>query len=205
MRKERPAIKRRERYARSNPSPLPIVVESCRSQFFFPLSLLIPLGSSRACVSARPRCNCLYDGCAMEKREPRVRTRLASPQMGHRCLRFVIYRVARSLLHAVYSFHRSSPLLSRSIRANCRSLFAFPLAREQKKKEERVEDSAKTLPAIEVEFLSIRSTRKSKVQESHFCLSLLAIRMVQTVVFYFFCKIYKLLSSSVNIFFGALL
>ena len=169
MRKERPAIKRRERYARSNPSPLPIVVESCRSQFFFfPLSLLIPLGSSRACVSARPRCNCLYDGCAMEKREPRVRTRLASPQMGHRCLRFVIYRVARSLLHAVYSFHRSSPLLSRSIRANCRSLFAFPLAREQKKRRREWRIPRKRCPRSKLNFYRFVRRERAKCKRVTF-------------------------------------
>lgn len=58
---------------------------------FFSFSYSIPLDDRERVYRERP-CNCLYDRCAMEKR---AWERLASPQMGHRCLRFAIYRATR--------------------------------------------------------------------------------------------------------------
>ena len=61
------------------------------------------------CVSARP-CNCLYDGCAMEKREPRVRT-LRFPANGTPMPAFRYLSSRRvTLLHAVCTFRQTTLL-----------------------------------------------------------------------------------------------
>lgn len=61
------------------------------------------------CVSTRP-CNCLYDGCAMEKREPRVRT-LRFPANGTPMLAFRYLSSRRvTLLHAVCTFRQTTLL-----------------------------------------------------------------------------------------------